>query len=37
MFVETFDDFPPRQSAPGFNPSAVLAKVYKAAVDRQGN
>ena len=37
MFVDTFDDFPPRQPAPGFNPSDVLAKVYKAAIERQGN
>jgi len=37
MFVGAFDDVPPRQPAPGFNPSAVLAKVYRAAVERQGN
>lgn len=36
-FIETFEHFPPRQAAPGFNPAAILAGVYAAAGARQGN
>jgi arylsulfatase len=36
-FIETFEEFPPRQAGPGFNPAAMLAGVYQAAATRQGN
>jgi arylsulfatase A-like enzyme len=35
--VATFQDFPPRQAPPGFNPQGLIAGVLKAAATRQGN
>lgn len=35
--VATFDDFPPRQAPPGFNPQSIVEAVIHAAANRQGN
>ena len=36
-FLDTFDEYPMRQSSPGFNPSGIMETVLKHAADRQGN
>jgi arylsulfatase len=36
-FLNTFDEFPMRQTPLGFNPKGVMEKVLQAAADRQGN
>jgi arylsulfatase len=35
--VATFDDFPPRQAPPGFNPRSMVDALIQAAAQRQGN
>jgi arylsulfatase len=35
--VATFNDFPPRQAPPGFNPQALVETLIQAAAQRQGN
>ena len=35
--VDTFEEFPPSQAPPGFNPQAMAAAALKAAANRQGN
>ena len=35
--VATFEDFPPRQAPPGFNPQSMVEAVIHAAANRQGN
>ena len=36
-FLDTFDEYPIRQSPPGFNPKGIMETVLKHAADRQGN
>jgi len=36
-YMESFDEFPMRQTPPGFNPGAVIENVLKTAADRHGN
>ena len=36
-FLETFEEFPPSQAIPGFNPVDMMGSVYQAAATRQGN
>ncbi|MCU1629589.1 MAG: aslA2 [Pseudonocardia sp.] len=33
----TFEDFPPRQAPPDFNPQGMVDEIFKAAAQRQGN
>jgi arylsulfatase A-like enzyme len=35
--VATFEDFPPRQAPPGFNPQSMVEAVKHAAANRQGD
>src|ERR1700676_3060709 len=35
--VATFEDFPPRQAPPGFNPQSMVDALIEAAAQRQGN
>ena len=35
--VATFQDFPPRQAPPGFNPQTMVETVLQTAAQRQGN
>jgi arylsulfatase len=34
--VAAFQEFPPRQAPPGFNPQALVENLMKAAAQRQG-
>jgi len=36
-FLDTFDEYPMRQSPPGFNPQGIMETVLKHAADRGGN
>ena len=37
MFLGTFDEYPMRQSPPGFNPQGIMETVLQHAADRGGN
>ena len=37
MFLETFEEYPMRQTPTGFNPKAVMESVWQVAADRGGN
>jgi len=36
-YLDSFDEFPMRQTPKGFNPKAVMEHVWKTAADRHGN
>ncbi len=36
QFLATFEEYPVRQSPPGFNPAGIMETVLKHAADRQG-
>ena len=36
-FIDTFEEYPPSQDIPGFNPADLMGPVYQAAANRQGN
>jgi arylsulfatase len=37
QFLDTFEEYPPSQAVPGFNPAEMMGPVYQAAAARQGN